>query len=383
MANNNINWNKNGEELSQSILQFIEQIENMGKNLAAQAGTAIAASTQGATSKNDWRLPFGLSTRANLTPSETLERAVKKRSTSTSETAIVGLVFLLTFGIGAFTLAFLLQTIPHLPSIIYLPTVICSSVAVGSGLLLRSAMKNVKEVRKIRTYLSIIGPRSSCTLAELAAGTLSDEREVLATLLKGIEADYLPGLYISSDQRQLFIGRKAYAQTLASEPEPQQSSAPAPAAKGAGGSGNAEVDALLVQGREFAAELAKLASQIDDPEILSKLGEICNISERIFVQVGNSPEKANQIRKFMTYYLPTTIKLVTTYTQVQARGIEGENATQIKANIKGVLGTMCTSFSALLDSLFEDEALDVSTDITVLKSLLAEEGLMNEDFQLR
>ena len=87
-----------------------------------------------------------------------------------------------------------------------------------------------------------------------------------------------------------------------------------------------------------------------------------------------------EIRKFMSYYLPTTLKLVNTYREFYEQPVESRNIAGAKKNIEGALDTINTAFENLLDSLYQDDAMDVSTDISVLKSMLAQEGLTDRDF---
>ena len=87
------------------------------------------------------------------------------------------------------------------------------------------------------------------------------------------------------------------------------------------------------------------------------------------------PKKLTQIRRFMDYYLPTTLKLLNAYDRASAAGISGENVDATKRNVEGMMHTVVTAFEKQLDALYGDEALDISTDITVLENLMAREGL--------
>ena len=81
------------------------------------------------------------------------------------------------------------------------------------------------------------------------------------------------------------------------------------------------------------------------------------------------------MRRFLDYYLPTTIKLLHQYDRMDSLGVSGENITGTKAKIRGMLDTVCSAFDRQLDSLFQDESMDVSADITVLEQMMTQEGL--------
>ena len=90
------------------------------------------------------------------------------------------------------------------------------------------------------------------------------------------------------------------------------------------------------------------------------------------------PKKLPQIRKFLNYYLPTTLKILNAYDRMGAAGVSGENIDGTMDRIEGMMGTVVQAFDRQLDALFGDEALDISTDITVLENLLAQEGLSGD-----
>ena len=98
----------------------------------------------------------------------------------------------------------------------------------------------------------------------------------------------------------------------------------------------------------------------------------------VVTHVVEHPEKLPQIRKFMNYYLPTTLKLLNAYDRMDDAGISGENIDSTKAKVEKTMAVLVTAFDRQLDALFGDEALDVATDIKVMETLLAREGLVGE-----
>ena len=107
-----------------------------------------------------------------------------------------------------------------------------------------------------------------------------------------------------------------------------------------------------------------------------------NVIRRIFQRVEQHPELIDDLHKFMDYYLPTTMKLLKAYEELDKQDVEGENIKTAKQEIENTLDTINTAFENLLDSFYKDTAWDVSTDISVLKTMLAQEGLTgDEDFK--
>lgn len=142
--------------------------------------------------------------------------------------------------------------------------------------------------------------------------------------------------------------------------------------------GNAEVDKMLKDGRLAIAEMKRLDDNIADPGISADIVRLEQVSGKIFELVAGDPQKLPQIRRFMDYYLPTTLKLLNAYDRASAAGISGENVDATIAKVEGMMRTIVAAFEKQLDALFGSEALDISTDITVLETMMAREGLTQD-----
>ena len=100
--------------------------------------------------------------------------------------------------------------------------------------------------------------------------------------------------------------------------------------------------------------------------------------DRIFDRVEENPESIDDIRKLMDYYLPTTVKLLDAYEELDGQPVQGENIISSKREIEKTIDTLNTAFEKLLDDLFQDTAWDLSSDISVLQMMLAQEGLTDD-----
>lgn len=142
--------------------------------------------------------------------------------------------------------------------------------------------------------------------------------------------------------------------------------------------GNAELDKMISDGNLAIAEMKRLNESIKDEKISRQIDRLEEISGKIFDCVKASPEKLPQIRKFMNYYLPTTLKLLNAYDRMGSQGVSGENISGTMERVENMMGTIVTAFERQLDGLFSDQALDISTDITVLENMMAREGLSDD-----
>ncbi len=121
--------------------------------------------------------------------------------------------------------------------------------------------------------------------------------------------------------------------------------------------------------------MRRLARTLEDQKISAHIVRLQQTSEKIFDYVKDHPDKLSDIRKFMNYYLPTTLKLLNAYDRMSAQGVSGENIDTSLERIRSMMNTITAAFDKQLDSLFGEEALDISTDISVLETMMAREGL--------
>ena len=142
--------------------------------------------------------------------------------------------------------------------------------------------------------------------------------------------------------------------------------------------GNAELDKMIKDGELAIGEMRRLNGSIEDEKISADIERLEKSSKAIFEQVKASPDKLPQIRKFMDYYLPTTLKLLNAYDRMSAAGISGENIDTTKTKVEGMMSTIVAAFEKQYDALFGADALDISTDITVLETMMAREGFTGE-----
>ena len=142
--------------------------------------------------------------------------------------------------------------------------------------------------------------------------------------------------------------------------------------------GNAELDKMIRDGALAIGEMKRLDENIADPGISADIVRLEQVSAKIFEEVRQHPEKLPQIRRFLDYYLPTTLKLLNAYDRMSGTGVSGENIDTTLAKVEGMMRTITAAFEKQLDSLYGAEALDISTDITVLENMMAREGLVDD-----
>ena len=140
-----------------------------------------------------------------------------------------------------------------------------------------------------------------------------------------------------------------------------------------------QVAALQKERDRAVSEMRRLNDAIQDEKISAQIDHLEEVTGKILDQVIQQPKKQPQIRRFLDYYLPTTLKLLNAYDRMDSVGVSGSNIDATKEKVEKMLDTVCRAFDKQLDALFGEEALDISTDITVMENLLAQEGLSGMD----
>ena len=153
----------------------------------------------------------------------------------------------------------------------------------------------------------------------------------------------------------------------------------APVQRSTPASGNPTVDQLAHQGMKMLAEIREENALIPDEMISSKIDQLEDIARRIFATVADKPEKAPQIRRFMEYYLPTVLKMLTNYRKLGERGVTGENADRMKKTVEDAMDVVLDAFQKQHDQLYSSDVLDVTTDVKVLETLLKQDGLLESE----
>lgn len=139
--------------------------------------------------------------------------------------------------------------------------------------------------------------------------------------------------------------------------------------------GAKDVDQAISEGNRYLEQMKKANDIIQNTVISEKIDKLGDVTKKIFAYISEKPEKLKDIRRLITYFLPTTIKLLNSYARAEAQDNDGENIRQIKNDIEGAMDGIIGSFQKYLDNLYADEAMDIDAEITVFDSMLKAENL--------
>ncbi len=241
------------------------------------------------------------------------------------------------------------------------------------GVLLGAGAVDLALVNRFQIYRRLLGKKTSIRLVELAGGVQKSLGFVKKDLQRMFGAGFFLEGHLDHEQTMLITSHATFE-----EFETQRLKLEQRRAEAAKVTAN-PIREILDKGDAFLLEIRRCNDRIPGAEISAKISRMEHLVERIFDRAETNPEVAPDLKKLLEYYLPMTVKLLRAYADMDAQSVQGENITASKREIENTLDTLNTAFEKLLDQLFQDAAWDVSSDISVLNTMLAQEGLTEDE----
>ena len=242
-------------------------------------------------------------------------------------------------------------------------------LAVGLGLLV-DGIRRQRRAGRFRGYLAMIGEKKSVAISALASATGRPKNKVCADLEDMLDAGLFPSGYLNYGGDRFVLGGGLEDQPESQATAPATKAQPQPS-KADRGAENAILDEIRQVNDQVANE--KLSAQID---------RIGVITAKILEYQKSRPEKAPQLHSFLSYYLPTTLKILRAYGQLESQQIAGENITAAMKRVEGMMDKVVEGFEKQLDQLFQGDTMDITADVDVLEQMLARDGLTGEQLRL-
>ncbi len=327
-----------------------------------------------------------------------VQQNLANRRFKSSAGLTAGGVLLCVFG-GIFTFSFAVSMIIMMGFSTVIPEGVFMAVeaalAAFTGLSawgLVAGIKNLRLSSRLKSFRRIFGNREVCSFKELAAHTQETEAKALADARKMLKRGLLPEGHIDEQGTCLMVTNESYqyyrnamqAQRLREREQQANDRVKSLGESGRGEAGRTEeVDTFIKSGQSYLSQLRDLDIAIDDAQISSQIVEIEHVVERIIARVSEDPSCIDCLDRLMDYYLPTTIKLLAAYDELEQEPIQGENITNSRREIENTLSGLITAYEKLLDSTYQDLSMNVSADISVLNAMLAREGLTESPFDMK
>ena len=242
------------------------------------------------------------------------------------------------------------------------------ALAAGGAAMLGSGTVMDHRLKRYAKYLAVLGDYEAMSLEQLSRTLGFSRGQVERDLEKMLDQGYFgPAAYLNMELGYLFRSGKAMEEIRAKQAA-QAAQTPKEAEEG--------YSSIL-------RKIRRANDAIADPVLSAKIDRLEEITARIFRAVEEDPKKAGRIDTFLNYYLPTTQKLLDSYAEFEAAGVEGENLRQAKGRIESTMDAIVRGFEHQLDELYKADALDVDSDIRVMETMLRRDtATVEEDFGL-
>jgi 5-bromo-4-chloroindolyl phosphate hydrolysis protein len=242
-----------------------------------------------------------------------------------------------------------------------------------------------KRVKRFKYYVSLLN-NNFCHIEELAIAIKKKNKFVVRDLRKMIDLGMFPQGHIDDKQTYFMLSNEIYENYLNSQQalkkrnedelrrkEELNKEVNDPLKK--------ELRQTIEMGKIYIQQIKDINDSINREKIATKLFRLQNVVSQIFKYLEQNPKKLQEVSKFTNHYLPMTLKLVNVYKDLNDQPVQGDNIRNAKNEIEKTMDTINIAFEKLLDDLFEEIALDISTDISVLETLFTQEGLTKNDFK--
>lgn len=358
---------KDYSELSQSVTRTVNAALNNGGNKGngpVRASERVKNSGQGSQVKSS--------------PAELYENVNTVRLKGLIKTVIGGI---LTGGMGMATIfTTLVQLL--LGGSVFGVSLIFLAGALGGGYLLYRGLGDLGRTGRFQKYVKALGDRTYCKLELLAAKVNKQVKFVKKDVQDMIGRGWFREGHLDREETCLITDDETYRQYQQTQKQLEQRQEALKQQEENRKQASPEVQDILKKGDAFLEKIRKSNDAIPGEEMSAKISRMEQIIRNIFDRVEAHPEVVRDLKRLMDYYLPMTVKLLDAYEEMDKQPVQGENILHSKKEIEDTLDMLNEAFARILDSIFQDTAWDVSSDISVLQTVLAQEGLAGEDFKL-
>ncbi len=253
-------------------------------------------------------------------------------------------------------------------------------------------------VDRYRRYVELVKDKLYCSIEDMAEKTGRSKRFIRRDLkrmmrngmFRQAHMDKQESCFIASDAmyEQYMLTQKQYEQAQIEEKAQAENKADTQKTMEMDSAKTENPDTvdsraakILEEGREYIRVIRKCNDEIPGEEMSGKLDKLEFLVTRIFARVEENPELAPDLQKMLSYYLPTTQKLLEAYRDLDKQDIEVKNISDTKREIEKTVDTINKAFEGFLDELFRDRAWDIQSDISVLNTMLKQDGYLKSDFE--
>lgn len=239
------------------------------------------------------------------------------------------------------------------------PMALLCCIAGGLGFVWAGLRKR-KQASRYRNYLAMIGKQNIVSISALSSATGLSPAKVRDDLADMLDDGLFPQGFLDYGGDRLVLSGDGLF-----DPPKKERQAPPPPPK-------PDEDAIL-------KEIRAINDDIDNEKLSAQIDRVGVITAKILDYQKSHPEKEVELHSFLSYYLPTTLKILRSYAQLEDQEVAGENITAAMQRIEGMMDKAVEGFEKQLDRLFQGDVMDITTDVEVLERMLAKDGLSDQE----
>ncbi|MBE6048099.1 MAG: 5-bromo-4-chloroindolyl phosphate hydrolysis protein [Clostridium sp.] len=232
-----------------------------------------------------------------------------------------------------------------------------------------------KRIKRFKKYVAYIADKNYCKIESLALLTEQSNEFIVKDLRKMIKLDMFREAHIDDENTYFMLGNNVYENYLNTRDAFYKRKQDDEREKQESQNDTSELGSVIRLGKDYIRQIREANDAISGEIISAKLDKLEKIVTAIFSNIEKNQNKTADVKKFINHYLPMTLKLVNSYRELDLQIIQGDNIIKAKLEIEKSIDLINSAFERLLDDLFADVAMDVSSDISVLETLFSQEGL--------
>ena len=366
------------DTVSKALDETKRQLEQIAGNAVKYTEGGKSVSTAGHKTKNV----------VTKEPGKVTEYKEKKRLQRVG--AVSGVLYRVFGGIGTgiFGLLFIIRGLSNISESRHWMSLVFNGIllAISMGLIWKGVGQS-KRLKRAERYMQVMQGKAYMNLQELALLTNKSVAYVRRDLKYMLQKGFFPQGHLDQQEQCLILGDVAYREYLRLEKSRKEMQIEAASQKrlqeeeaelieqSAEQEAQKELQLMVEEGNAYITQLRALNDAMEGEVISGKLLRLEHLLQMIFEQLKKQPEQMDEMHKFMEYYLPTTLKLVTAYEEFDRIDVAGADILSAKTEIEKTLDTINEAFAELLNKLFRIKAFDASADAQVLQTMLEREGL--------
>lgn len=255
--------------------------------------------------------------------------------------------------------------------------VIMALITIGGIVMLVIGIRDIKRISRYKKYLYQFYGKEFIPLSHLAGFARVSEDVVYSDINDMLAKQYILKAVFDSKHEYVFFSDEVYEQYLkACQTQAQKQ-------KEARKRARAQKDSQVISdGWDNLNKLGEIIQRISDVSVRQKSSELYDTAQKIMDFITENTDRADEIKKLSSYYLPSTVNILNTYLTFEEKDMDSEDIRKAKAEIENMLDVSQTAFKNILSSLYDDDAMDVSTDIAAMQAMMAQEGLI-DSFEIK